>query len=85
MRQSSSSYSAGLVPITDGRVQFDEGQHIATSGHSAPRSISALISSTRHAVIRGPNFTGLGYRPVWMPAHHVDLETGIGPLGARIE
>jgi hypothetical protein len=47
-------------------------------------SISALMSSTRHAEIRGPSFTGRGYRPVLIPAHHVDLPTGIGPFGARI-
>ena len=43
------------------------------------------MSSTFHAVVRGPSFTGLGKRPVLMPAHHVDRPTGIGPSGARIE
>jgi hypothetical protein len=28
--------------------------------HTTPFSISARMSSTRHAVIRGPSFTGLG-------------------------
>jgi len=45
----------------------------------------ARISSTRQAVIRGPSFTGFGYRPDFTPAHHVDLLTGIGPRGARME
>lgn len=43
------------------------------------------MSSTRHAVMRGPSFTGFGKRPSLMPAHHVDLLTGIGPFGERIE
>src|SRR3546814_3706471 len=43
------------------------------------------MSSTRHAVMRGPSLTGFGNRPSLMPAHQVDLLTGIGPLGARIE
>ena len=42
------------------------------------------MSSTLHAVMRGPSFTGFGYRPSLMPAHQVDLLTGIGPSGARI-
>ena len=42
------------------------------------------MSSTRHAVMRGPNFTGFGKRPSFMPAHHVDLLTGMGPFGAMI-
>lgn len=42
------------------------------------------MSSTRHAVMRGPSFTGFGNRPSLMPAHHVDLLTGIGPFGAMI-
>jgi hypothetical protein len=49
------------------------------------RAISCLMSSTRHAVMRGPSFTGLGYRPDLTPAHHVERLTGIGPCGARIE
>jgi hypothetical protein len=43
------------------------------------------MSSTRHAVVRGPSFTGCGKRPAFTPAHHVDFDTGIGPRGARIE
>jgi hypothetical protein len=43
------------------------------------------MSSARHAVMRGPSFTGFGKRPDLMPAHHVDLLTGIGPAGAMIE
>lgn len=42
------------------------------------------MSSTRQAVIRGPSLTGWGKRPSFMPAHHVDLLTGIGPRGAMI-
>ena len=44
---------------------------------AAPFSISRRISSTRHAVVRGPSFTGAGKRPDFTPAHHVDLLTGI--------
>jgi len=35
------------------------------------------MSSTRHAVMRGPSFTGVGKRPALTPAHQVDLLTGI--------
>lgn len=35
----------------------------------------AAMSATRQAVIRGPSFTGRGYRPERTPAHHVLLET----------
>lgn len=35
------------------------------------------MSSTLHAVVLGPNFTGLGNLPVLIPSHHVDLQTGI--------
>jgi hypothetical protein len=42
------------------------------------------MSSTRHAVMRGPSFTGFGKRPSFIPAHHVDLLTGMGPFGAMI-
>lgn len=43
------------------------------------------MSSTFHAVVRGPSFTGLGNRPVLTPAHHVERPIGIGPCGARID
>jgi hypothetical protein len=43
------------------------------------------MSSTRHAVMRGPSLTGFGYRPLLTPAHQVDLLTGIGPAGDRID
>lgn len=43
------------------------------------------MSLTLHAVVRGPSFIGLGKRPDLTPAHQVDLETGIGPLGPKIE
>ena len=33
---------------------------------------------------RGPSLVGLGKRPSLTPCHHVDLDTGIGPFGARI-
>jgi hypothetical protein len=42
------------------------------------------MSSTFQAVVRGPSLTGLGNRPVFTPAHHVDRPIGIGPVGARI-
>lgn len=35
------------------------------------------MSSTRHAVIRGPSLVGFGNRPVLTPFHHVDLLTGM--------
>lgn len=45
-------------------------------------AIRARISSTRHAVTRAPNFTGLGKRPVLTPAHQQDFLTGmIGGIG----
>lgn len=50
-----------------------------------PAWMRALMSSTRHAVIRGPSFTGFGYRPDFTPAHQVDRLTGIGPWGAMID
>jgi hypothetical protein len=53
--------------------------------HDDTRSRNLRMSSAFHAVILGPSFIGLGNRPVLMPAHHVDLPTGIGPFGARIE
>lgn len=43
------------------------------------------MSSTRQAVVRGPSLTGWGKRPDLTPAHQVDLLTGIGPRGARID
>lgn len=42
------------------------------------------MSSFRQAVMRGPSFTGAGYRPDLTPAHQVDLLTGIGPRGAKM-
>ena len=47
-------------------------------------SIKSRMSSTRQAVIFGPNLTGCGNRFDLTPAHHVLLETGIGPSGAMI-
>jgi len=35
------------------------------------------MSSTRHTVMRGPSFTGLGKRPDLTPAHQVLFDTGI--------
>jgi hypothetical protein len=56
----------------------------AIAVHAQGFSMSARISSTRQAVIRGPSFTDWGYRPIFTPAHQVDLLTGIGPRGARM-
>src|SRR3982074_1230271 len=56
----------------------------AIATHAPGFAISARMSSTRQAVMRGPSFTGLGYRPLFTPAHQVDLLTGIGPRGARM-
>jgi hypothetical protein len=45
-------------------------------------AISARMSSTRHTVTRGPNFTGFGKRPVLTPSHQQDFLTGIiGGIG----
>ena len=42
------------------------------------------MSSTRQAVIFGPNLIGCGKRFDFTPAHHVLFDTGIGPSGAMI-
>jgi hypothetical protein len=34
------------------------------------------MSLTRHAVVRGPSFTGRGKRPLLTPAHHVNRPIG---------
>jgi hypothetical protein len=47
-------------------------------------SIKARMSSTRQAVIFGPNLIGCGNRFDLTPAHQVLLPTGIGPQGAMI-
>ena len=43
------------------------------------------MSSSVHAVMRGPSLWGLGYRPDLTPAHQVDLLTGMGPTGAKMD
>src|SRR5258706_1429488 len=43
------------------------------------------MSSARQTAIRGPSFNGLGKRPDLTPSHQVDLLTGIGPFGARMD
>ena len=47
--------------------------------------MNARMSSTRQAVVLGPSLMGLGKRPPLIPAHQVDLLTGMGPRGAKIE
>jgi hypothetical protein len=47
--------------------------------------MSCRISSTRHAVVRGPSLTGFGKRPDLTPSHHVERPTGMGPMGATME
>ena len=42
------------------------------------------MSSTRQAVILGPNLTGCGKRFDFTPAHQVLFDTGIGSYGAMI-
>ena len=42
------------------------------------------MSSTRQAVILGPNLIGCGNRFDLTPAHQVLFDTGIGPYGAMI-
>lgn len=66
-----------------GPMDFD-APRIDTLHESPGLSRKRLMSSARHAVIRGPSFTGLGYRPDLTPDHQVDFETGTGPFGARI-
>ena len=56
----------------------------AIAAHAFGFAMRERMSSMRQAVMRGPNFTGWGYRPVLTPAHQVDLLTGIGPRGARM-
>jgi hypothetical protein len=58
---------------------FGHGNYPASS------SYNALMSSARQAVMRGPSLVGFGKRPSLIPAHQVDLLTGIGPCGARME
>ena len=53
--------------------------------YSAPLLSNSQMSSARHTVTPGPSLSGLGKRPVLTPAHHVDLDTGMGPRGARME
>lgn len=50
-----------------------------TDDHGLPPvRMSALMSSTRQAVMRFPRVrTGCGYRPDFTPAHQVDFPTGI--------
>ena len=46
----------------------------------SPRSIASIrtpMSAQRHAVIPGPIFIGAGKRPLFTPAHQVDLPTGM--------
>jgi hypothetical protein len=43
------------------------------------------MSSAFQTVVRGPSFCGFGKRPSRTPCHHVDLETGIGPTGAKMD
>lgn len=42
------------------------------------------MSSARQTVVLGPSLRGCGNRPSFTPCHQVDLETGIGPRGARM-
>ena len=62
--------------IPDGQIS-----RLRDSRHSHLDSISASMSSTRHAVVRGPSFTGCGNRPVFTPAHHAERLIGMGPGG----
>lgn len=58
---------------------------VKADAHIAPTQISlisALISETRHAVVRNPSFIGFGNLPDAQPAHQADLPTGIiGGIG----
>jgi len=64
--------------LVEAKANFEE----VVSGCQAadPNSIEPL-----QAVVRGPSLTGGGKRPLFIPAHHADLLTGIGPAGARME
>ena len=56
------------------RILVDDGVHDC---HYQVDAISLRISSTRHAVVRGPRLILFGYFPVRTPAHQVDRDTGI--------
>jgi uncharacterized delta-60 repeat protein len=62
----------GFPPVTLAAHCYRSGPRAVPSS-----SIRARISATRQAVTRGESFTGGGYRPPRIPAHHVDRETGI--------
>jgi hypothetical protein len=53
--------------------------------YAEPFSISLRISAARQTVTRFESFRGWGKCPDWTPAHHVDLLTGIGPRGAKMD
>src|SRR5437763_5122953 len=75
-----SKAEAPAVSGSGGQIREGASQGV----HAALLSMRARMSSAFHAVIRGLSFTGLGNRPALTPAHHVDRDTGIGPVGARI-
>src|SRR5271156_4517321 len=43
------------------------------------------MSSSVQTVMRDPSLWGLGNRPDLTPAQHVDLPTGIGPTGPKMD
>src|SRR5437660_1364010 len=60
------------MPIHDFALDAVALLAMSPSAHQAsPRSNSLRMSSTRHAVMRGPSLTGLGKRPDLTPAHQV--------------
>jgi hypothetical protein len=72
-------------PREQATTKYKQQRHyLRESSLCSGLSISARISSTRQAVIFGPNLIGCGNRFDLTPAHQVLLPTGIGPWGAMI-
>ena len=69
--------------VRDEMIGFKElvwqemNEQIVVEFHAPAPSIKARMSSTRHAVVRGPSFTDLGKRPSLTPAHQVERLTGM--------
>jgi hypothetical protein len=74
----------GCLPHVIGAQPFDPSHRVSLIRHRLRprRSIRSRISSTRQAVVLPPSLTGFGKQPSLTPCHHVDLPTGIGPVGA---
>lgn len=74
------TFGAGEARYEKGRQWRPQGKNVycvysSTLAESFCRR--DLMSSALQAVVRGPIFTGLGYRPFLHPAHHALRLTGI--------